>query len=176
MKLNFKALSRRAFQFGVILKGFDGILELSGGVALLFTSQPVIRRLVGFLTHEELIEDPHDFFANLLVHLSQQLSVQTEHFAGIYLLGHGVIKTGLAIGLLRGVSWSYPAALLFLMAFIFYQLYRISHTHSITLSLLTAFDLVIVGLIWREWTYGGRVRPCNQASSEGETVSKKSTQ
>jgi uncharacterized membrane protein len=151
MKLNLEVLSHRAFDVGVILKGIDGVVEFAGGTALLLTSQPAIRHAVSFLTHAELIEDPHDFLANLLVHLSQHLSIHSQHFAGFYLLGHGVIKVGLAIGLLRGALWSYPAALVFLSAFIFYQLYRITHTHSIVLSLVTVFDLIIVGLIWHEW-------------------------
>ena len=151
MKLNLRVPWHRAFQTGIVLKGLDGILELSGGLGLIFTSQPAIRRLVAFLTHDELIEDPHDFVANLLVRLTQHLSIQTQHFAGIYLLGHGVIKVGLAVGLLRGVSWSYPAALLFLTAFVAYQLYRIVYSHSPTLSFVTAFDLTIVALIWHEW-------------------------
>jgi uncharacterized membrane protein len=151
MKLNLEVLSHRAFDIGVILKGFDGILEFGGGTALLLTSQPAIRHAISFLTHEELIEDPHDFLANLLVHMSHNLSIHSQHFAGFYLLGHGAIKVGLAIGLLRGVLWSYPAALLFLTAFISYQLYRITYTHSVVLSLVTLFDLIIVGLIWHEW-------------------------
>jgi uncharacterized membrane protein len=151
MKFNLQTLWHRAFDIGVILKGVDGLLEFIGGTALLVTSQPAIRHVVTFLTHEELIEDPHDFFANLLVRLSQHLSIHTQHFAGFYLLGHGLIKIGLAIGLLRGALWSYPAALAFLTAFVFYQLYRITCSHSILLSLITVFDLIIIGLIWNEW-------------------------
>jgi uncharacterized membrane protein len=151
MKLNLEVLSHRAFDIGVVLKGFDGILEVGGGAALLLTSQPFIRHAVTFLTHEELIEDPHDFLANLLVQLSQHLSIHSQHFAGIYLLGHGVIKAALAVGLLRGALWSYPAALIFLAAFIVYQIYRVTYTHSIVLSLVTIFDLIVVTLIWHEW-------------------------
>jgi uncharacterized membrane protein len=151
MKFNLQTLWHRAFSIGVILKGIDGILELAGGIALLVTSRPFIRHTVTFLTHEELIEDPHDFFANLLVHLSQHLSIHSQHFAGIYLLGHGVIKTGLAVGLLRGALWSYPAALIFLAAFIVYQVYRITYSHSIILLLVTVFDLIVLTLVWHEW-------------------------
>lgn len=144
-------LWHQAFQVGIVLKGFDGALEVAGGTALLLTTQAAIQRSIAFLTHGELLEDPHDFLANLLVQAAQHLSIGTQHFAGVYLVGHGIIKIALAIGLLRGLLWSYPLALLFLSAFIIYQLYRLGHTHSITLSLFTAFDFAIVLLIWREW-------------------------
>ena len=153
MKINLQTASHRAFQVGVFLKGFDGVLDIVGGAALLLTTQPAIQRAVAFLTHEELIEDPHDFLANLLVRVAQHLSIHTQHFAGLYLLGHGIVKVGLAIGLLRGLLWSYPAALLFLTAFVFYQVYRVIHTFSITLSVLTAFDVAIALLILREWQH-----------------------
>jgi len=151
MKSRWGDISHRAFQIGVILKGIDGLLEIAGGVMLLFNSQPAIRHFVRFLTHDELVEEPHDFFANLLVKIAQHLSLHTQHFAGIYLLVHGLIKAGLVIGLLRRVAWSYPAAILFLLLFIVYQVYRVFHHFSITLVVLSAFDLLIVALIWREW-------------------------
>jgi uncharacterized membrane protein len=150
MKLTTQRLWHQAFQVGIVPKGFDGALEVAG-FALLLTTQPTIQRVVALLTGEELIEDPHDFLANLLVQTAQNSSIGTQHFAGVYLAGHGIIKIGLAIGLLRGLLWSHPLALLFLSAFIVYQLCRLLHTHSITLSLLSAFDFVIVLLIWHDW-------------------------
>ncbi len=112
VKLIMQRLWHRAFQVGIVLKGFDGALQLevAGGTALLLATQ----RAVALLIHEDLIEDPHDFLANLLVQTVQHLSIGTQHFAGVYLVGHGIIKIGLAIGLLRGLLWSYPLALLFL--------------------------------------------------------------
>lgn len=153
MKTTSQRLYHRAFQIGIVLKGFDGALETAGGTALLLTTRPAIQRIVALLTRHELVEDPHDLLANLLVRAAHHLSIGTQHFAGVYLLGHGVIKISLAVGLLRGWFWSYPAALLFLATFIVYQLYRLLHTHSITLSLFTVFDVAIVLLIWREWHY-----------------------
>lgn len=151
MKRDWSVIYHRAFDIGVLLKGFDGLLELIGGVALLLTNQSAIRSAVAWLTHKELIEDPGDVVANHLVHIAQQLSMDTEHFAGVYLLAHGVIKIGLVAGLLRGFRWSYPAAVAVLTTFIGYQCYRLLHTPSISLGLLTALDVAVVLLIVREW-------------------------
>lgn len=151
MKSDWGAIYHRAFDIGIILKGLDGLVEVIGGITLLVTNQPAIRSAVAWLTHKELIEDPNDVVANHLVHMARQLSVDTQHFAGIYLLAHGVIKIGLVAGLLRGLRWSYPVAAVILTAFIGYQAYRLLHTHSISLGLLTALDVAVVLLIIREW-------------------------
>lgn len=155
MHFNRQILAHRAFQIGVILKGLDGLVEIAGGISLLFTSKPVIGQLVRLLTQGELSEDPSDPVANLLVHLSQHLSLHTQYFAGFYLLGDGIFKLGLAACVLRGLRWSYPVAVVILSVVIAYQLYRIAHTHSAILILLTLVDAVIVLLIYREWRNTG---------------------
>jgi len=151
MNISLRILSHQAFKIGVLLKGFDGLIEAVGGITLLLSSKPDIEQLVKQLTHGELSEDPTDFVANLLVRISQHLSVHTQHFAGFYLIGYGAIKLGLAAGLLLGLRWSYPVALAVLTLFVAYQIYRITHTHSVVLLLLTLLDVVIVLLIFREW-------------------------
>lgn len=151
MHLNARILAHRAFQIGIILKGLDGLIETAGGITLLFTSKPAIEQFVRLLTHGELSEDPTDFVANLLVHLSQHFSIHAQYFAGFYLLGYGIVKMGLTAGLLRGLRGAYPAALVILTLFVAYQIYRITQTHSVLLMLLTLLDAVIVLLIYREW-------------------------
>jgi uncharacterized membrane protein len=151
MKPEQSTIYHRLFDLGIILKGIDGALELTAGVALLSTTQPMILAVVSWLTQKELLEDPGDFIANHLVHMAQQLSIGTLHFSGIYLLAHGLIKMALVGGLLRGSRWSYPAATVFLTALIGYQCYRLAHTASISLALLTLLDIVIVLLIVGEW-------------------------
>jgi uncharacterized membrane protein len=154
MKFITPRLRHRAFQAGILFKGLDGTLEIMIGTALLLTTLQAIRGIVWLATRGELIEDPDDFFANLAVHQASRLSTSSQHFAGAYLLGHGIIKVALAVGLLRGQRWSYPTALPVLMAFICYQLYRLYHTHSLALGVFTGLDIVIVLLIWLEWKRG----------------------
>jgi len=139
------------FFAGVVVKGIDGVLETVAGLALVFVNTSEIQRMVAFLTHDELIEDPDDFFANLFVRMARRLTGHTLHFAAIYLLAHGIIKAGLSIGMLRKILWSYPLALIFLMIFIGYQIYRVVQEHSTWLGLLTSMDVIIMLLIWREW-------------------------
>jgi uncharacterized membrane protein len=141
----------RLFEAGVIIKGVDGILETLGGVLFLFVSPEMLNRLVIFLTAHELSEDPHDVVAGWLRHAVEKLSPDTKLFASLYLLFHGLIKVFLVAGLLRGKLWAYPTALGFLGAFIVYQVYRFTHTHSPALLGLTVFDILIVFLVWQEY-------------------------
>jgi hypothetical protein len=48
----------RTFKVGLVLKGLDGVLEVAGGILLLFLSPHAIEHLVRALTAHELSEDP----------------------------------------------------------------------------------------------------------------------
>jgi len=141
----------RVFEVSVLLKGLHALIEIIGGVALYLVSTDTVARLVRLATQEELIEDPNDYVATHLLAMAQQFSVASKSFYAFYLLSHGVIKLILVIGLLRNQMWSYPASLVALGAFIVYQLYRFSYTHSPGLIVLTVFDLAVIALIWHEW-------------------------
>jgi uncharacterized membrane protein len=141
----------RIFQVSVVLKGLHALVECVGGAALYFVSTKTIVNWVGLLTQEELVEDPNDFVATHLLSAAQHLSVGTETFYAFYLLTHGLVKVLLVIGLLKEKLWAYPASLAVLAAFIAYQVYRYSYTHSIGLVVLTVFDLVVTWLVWHEW-------------------------
>ena len=53
----------KTFKIGLVLKGLDGILEVAGGILLLFLSPHAIEHIARTLTAHELSEDPHDFIA-----------------------------------------------------------------------------------------------------------------
>jgi uncharacterized membrane protein len=135
-----------------VLKGLDGILEVAGGILLLFLSPQAIQHVVRALTAHELSEDPHDLVARYLLHTTAHLSHGTTLFGAIYLLSHGTAKIILVALVLRDKLWAYPWLIGLLLAFIAYQLYRITAVHfSIGLTLLTVFDALLVWLTWREY-------------------------
>jgi uncharacterized membrane protein len=148
----------RAFRVSVLLKGAHALIECAGGLALALISTQMITSLVKALTQEELIENPHDFFATHLLAWAQGFSLESKHFYAFYLLSHGLVKVLLVIGLLKGKAWSYPASLIVLGLFVAYQLYRYSYTQSVGLLILTAFDVVVMGLIWWEYRLVRRSR------------------
>jgi uncharacterized membrane protein len=158
----------KTFRIGLVLKGLDGILEIIGGVLLLFISPQAIQHLARMLTAHELSEDPHDLIARYVLHSTGHLSAGITLFGAIYLLSHGIAKVVLVGLVLRDKLWAYPWLIVLLLLFIAYQIYRISFVQfSVGLTLLTIFDAALVWLTWREYNSrrGRRRQPARQAGA-----------
>jgi uncharacterized membrane protein len=140
---------RQIFTVSLFLKGFNSLIEIIGGVLFLFTGS--VTTIISFLIHSELVEDPNDFIANKIQHLSPYFSGHTQLFGALYLLSHGIIKVFLVINLLRGKLWAYPATITVLLIFIVYQVYRLIYGYSFILVFLTLFDILIVILTLHEY-------------------------
>jgi uncharacterized membrane protein len=141
----------RTFAVGIVLKGLDGVLEVVGGLLLLFVSPAAINRIVTNLTRHELSDDPHDFIARHLLAAAHGLTGSAVLFGALYLLLHGAVKIVLVTALLLNKLWAYPWMIGFLIAFIVYQLYRMTFAPTVGLAALTVFDAFIVWLTWREY-------------------------
>jgi uncharacterized membrane protein len=139
------------FDVGVIGKGVDGVLEILGGMLLLFLSPQRISAIVRILTAHELSEDPNDFVAHFLVRSFHHLTGDTKLFGAVFLLWHGAVKVALVWALLRKQWWAYPVAMTAFALFVVYQLYRFTHTHSIWLIALSVLDVSIILLTWLEY-------------------------
>jgi uncharacterized membrane protein len=144
----------KTFHIALVLKGLDGLLELVGGLFLLIVSPDALNRWAHDITQHELTENPHSFVANHLLHITQNLH-HTQLLGAIYLLGHGAVKLVLVFGLWLEKGWSYPFAFVFLTLFIVLQLYELVLKPSAGVALLTAFDVLILGLTWREYRRRG---------------------
>ena len=142
----------KTFKIALVLKGLDGVLEVAGGILLLFLSPDTIEHLVRALTAHELSEDPHDVVARYLLHTTAHLNHGTTLFGAVYLLSHGIAKVVLVALVLRDKLWAYPWLIGLLLAFIAYQLYQITVVHfSAGLTALTVFVALLVWLTWREY-------------------------
>lgn len=141
----------QAFLVGIVLKGLDGVLEVVGGVLLLVITPTTIDRVTRWLTQHELSEDPHDFIATHVLHAAGKLTTGSLRFGAVYLLLHGAVKIVLVTALLQNKLWAYPWTIAFLLAFIGYQVYRLTFGLSIALLGLTIFDAIVVWLVWREY-------------------------
>ena len=136
----------RVFEVGILLKGLDGLLEIAGGILLLFIKPELVNHLAATLTQHELAEDPRDFLATHILHSTQNLAAGSFIFAALYLLSHGIVKIILVWEILHDRLWAYAGLIYLTIGFMIYQVYRFSYSHSIGLVLLTVFDAVIVYL------------------------------
>ncbi len=141
----------RTFRISLILKLIDGALEIAGGLALLFISPSSINHFARWLIIHELTQDPHDFIARHLLHSASELTKSTTLYGAVYLLIHGVAKVVLVAMVLRDKLWAYKWLIGLLLVFVVYQSYRMTVRPSIGLALLTAFDLFVAWLTWREY-------------------------
>ena len=155
---------RKLFIVSLILKGAGSLLEVLGGIMLLFTGK--LTSILALYVNGELLEDPTDFVANQIQHFLPYLTGSGASFGALYLLSHGIIKVFLVVNLLRNRLWAYPATLVTLGIFIAYQLYRLTYGYSLFLILLTLFDFLIVILTWHEYRL---VKRSSYFSSDGDT-------
>jgi uncharacterized membrane protein len=139
------------FKVSITLKGIDGLLEIAGGLSVLWADPRAINSVVVALTQHELSKNPNDFIANRLLRASEHLVYGGNHFAAYYLLSHGLVKAALVVALFYNKIWAYPSMISLMGFFVVYQLYRISFTHSLGLGVLTLFDVLIICLTWREY-------------------------
>ena len=153
------------FRVSLLFKALFSVLEIAGGIVGYLISQHTIVDFVTVVTQEQLTKDPDDRFAQYLIQAAGNLSLSSQHFAALYLLSHGVVKTILIVGLLRERLVYFPLSILAFSLFVVYQLFRYQTTHSIWLLLLTVVDIAIIALTAQEYRYlRSRLRGAAQAT------------
>lgn len=143
----------KLFEFGVLIKGFNGTWEIASGLLFLFLSKTTLSGWFYFLFRNELVEDSNDRFINSLTYALQNLSSDAKTFAALYLLIHGLLSIFLVIQLYRNKHWAYLVIIGVMLIFMPYQIYRISLHHSIVLTVITIFDAFFILLTWHEYKY-----------------------
>lgn len=142
----------KSFKIGILLKGIDGVLEIIGGILLVFLNPNRLNRIIVILTQHELSEDPKDAIANFAMSMASNFSINNQHFGIYYLMSHGIIKLILVIMLWKRKIWAYPLTVGSLLLFIFYQVYRCIVSYSAGLIVLTVFDIIMIILTLIEYS------------------------
>lgn len=146
-----KKLIHISFEIALLMKGIDGILEILGGILMIFLNQERLNNIIIFLTQGELSEDPRDLIANSFLSFGSHFSIDAQRFGVFYLMSHGVIKCIIILLLWRRKLWAYPVSIISIILFIAYQIYRYSISPSIMMIILTIFDLVMIALTYFEY-------------------------
>jgi uncharacterized membrane protein len=151
MRVFLKKIIDEFFELGVFIKFLIGVSEFLAGVVLAVSKKLIVDNLIMNFAQQEILEDPHDFIANLVIKSLDGFSSGSWIFAVFYLLFHGVVNVFLAVNLLKNRIWAYPWAITVFSLFIIYQIFRYLHTHSILLLAFTIFDIFIVFIISLEY-------------------------
>lgn len=118
---------------------------------MLVISPQQINHLARWFTEGELSEDPHDFIASHILKTAHDLTGASLVFGAIYLLSHGISKVFLIIQVFRDKIWAYKALIILIGLFVIYQVYRMVIKFSVSMLLLTLFDLVVIYLTYNEY-------------------------
>ena len=138
------------FEYAILIKGLFGVLETISGFLILFISKGALNNISAVLIDSELSEDPRDFLINIAAQGLYSLSVNIKFFVIAYLVLHGLLNIFLTVQLYRNKIWAYMFAIVVILVFVSYQIYRIFLYHSVILIVVTIFDLLLVALIWHE--------------------------
>jgi uncharacterized membrane protein len=141
----------RAFFIGLCIKAVDGVLGLVFGIVLLFVTPGQLNLIAGAITRNFSDRDHDDFLYRSFSHFLAHLTGGTIRFAALYLLFDSGLKLVLIFEIAHRRYWAYIALIVFLSGLVIYQSYRILYTHSLLLTLLTLFDLVIIYLSAKEY-------------------------
>jgi uncharacterized membrane protein len=106
-----------------------------------------------------LPRDRDDFLVGLIRHGAAVFAASNRHFAGLYLVVHGVLKAFVSLLLLSGRQWAYPVGAAFVALFMAYTVHRIATHFSTVLVAFFLFDAVTLFLILREWGIHKAAKP-----------------
>lgn len=148
---HWSRLLHQIFEASLVIKGLLAGSEALGGLGLLLAPNRAIAAFVGWLTRNEITQDPTDQMALWVQHQAAVFSVETQHFYALYLCLHGGIKLAMVFGLARKIRWSYPVAMAILAGFVVYQMDHFAQGHSPVLLALSALDTLMIVLVWREF-------------------------
>jgi len=99
----------------------------------------------------EIIEDPTDLLIRVVSFFLQHSPQTITYFVSVYLIFWGFIEIFLSINLLREKLWAFPTSIITIGLFVVYEVYRVTHTHSLILLVIIIIDIVIVYIIYREY-------------------------
>jgi uncharacterized membrane protein len=144
--------TEKLFRVAIALKGIDGGIQVIGAVILALVPAAAVTGFAHAVITRDLLGDPSGVLARHLQTAAEDFAGGgTKTFAVVYLLAHGLIKLGLVYALARKIVRAYPVAAVVLAAFVVYEIIRAVHTHSIALPFFAALDVVIIGLVLREY-------------------------
>jgi len=137
-----RTLFTRAFRIGIALKGVSGALEVGAGVAVWFLNEGALAAVLEPAAPQHL---------RWVVVRGISAVHQSRIVASCYLIAHGLVKAILVVALRKNRLWAYPVTISFFAMFCAYQLERYATTHSGAMIALTALDLILIWLTWREY-------------------------
>lgn len=139
------------FWVSVVLKGLISVAEVAGGIVILFIPTDILTALAQSFFDTGILGDPNGFLAMRFMQTLGEFTSATQTFVAIYLLVRGLIKSLVLGAVISNKLWAYPASLMVLGALVAFQAYQILSTHSLVVTCITIFDLVVMYFVYCEY-------------------------
>lgn len=140
-----------SYLFGLGMQFMIGTLQLTAAIVLTIARRTdELTEVAHWMRHMIATQLPDPLAVSVLGAL-HDFSVHPHAFWTIYMVGHGLLNLGVVIALLARRNWAYPLSIVVLVVFIIYQLGRYVLSFAPVLLLLSAFDAVVIALVWHEW-------------------------
>ena len=139
------------FDLVILLKGLNGVAEISVGATLLAVKAGSIMEWVQWLTQSGLLHDHGDLLATSLKNWALNFVYDAQIFAGVYLLVHGAIKSTLAVLLYKERPWVFPLALVLFSVLVAVAVHHLIGHWSWPLMGFIVFDIFTIVIIAQEW-------------------------
>jgi len=144
-------LLTRLFRASMWWRIFYGLLRLLFGLALLKAVGTPLIDLTAKLMHHELVTDPSDILFLTASQILSQHPFYVTYFLAFYFIFWGIVDVVLSINLLKERLWAFPVSICLIVGFIFYEIFRVSHTHSAILLWVIFIDTLILIIVSREY-------------------------
>ena len=139
------------FKWSILIKGAISVVEVIVGTLVMFTPVSIITHMTDYVIKNFFGGKTEGFLVSEIISNAEALVNIGTVLIGVYLIGRGGIKLGLIIGLLRNKIWAYPWSLVVIGVLVLFQVFELIKTLHLGIIFVTAFDLVVMYLIWREW-------------------------
>jgi uncharacterized membrane protein len=144
-------LAHQFFLLTILAKGSLGLVQLATAAALFLGVTDRLPQILQRVFRAELAQDPTDFVASRLMALANLVPGTDLTFYTVYFLAHGLLHVGVVVALLIGAGWAYPGAVIVLAGFVIYQLFEWLTVGGPMLLVLSAIDILVIGLTLHEW-------------------------
>ena len=146
-----KSFVHRAFWLSLFLKGLDGLLQLLGGIVVLFFEPGTLGKTYRYLTRFLMGHRTDNPEAQFIRDAAHSFHMSTEILVFVYLVSHGIIKVLLVYGLLKERLWVFPAALAGFGFFLVLEIFRISQHFYWAIAALMCIDVFVITMVILEW-------------------------